>query len=279
MMNRTLRRELFGVGDMPPGGVLVATEVIHPLRGQVRCPAAALVAATVWRLGQQVRFGPLQVGSFRRDGGHQAGAVAHVTSYVRRDGVVVGLAAAAHPRTPDAVVAASEAVAEWTRVLRTRHVGLTPVGRLATPGAGAVAARPGADLVHGPLAPGVDFGDVFDRVAPASPVGAAAPGIALTGADVTFVLGDPDSPQTRKAAEAAYATGSMPYVVADVSGLRSQWIGAASRVGLAVSASADADLTSGVLRALSGLGPLRPAGASRSAGAYVAKAARHGCGL
>jgi 4-hydroxy-3-methylbut-2-enyl diphosphate reductase len=113
--NRTTTRQVMRTTEVSAGEVLVTTEIRHPTRGSLVCPAAALVAAFVAGEGRAVRFGPATAGE---DGD----AILFVTSYVGRDGVAVGLGAAAHAQDEAGVARAESAVAAWSESLRTRRI-------------------------------------------------------------------------------------------------------------------------------------------------------------
>jgi 4-hydroxy-3-methylbut-2-enyl diphosphate reductase len=78
----------------------------------------------------------------------------------------------------------------------------------------------------------------------------------VANSDVTLVLGDPVVEDTCSLVNAAIAQGGVVEQVADVGGLRPDWIGPAATVGLAVGTSARPGLVEEFIEVLSGLGPL-----------------------
>jgi 4-hydroxy-3-methylbut-2-enyl diphosphate reductase len=117
MMNRSVERRRFTVRGTAPG-VLVVGWFEHPTRGRVRCSAAPLVAASLRRLGYQVReeSGWIKAESSPADG------VLFTASYLDRTGRPVGFGVAAHTTDQSGICAAREAVEAWSAVWRTRRV-------------------------------------------------------------------------------------------------------------------------------------------------------------
>lgn len=123
-MNRTLRVERFPAGGIQPGEIVVATRIIHPERGMVSSPAAALLAAALGR-GEpdpgrrRVRLGPVAV-TAEASGANSAELV--MASYLDPTGRAVGLGAAAQAGDRTAVAACGDLVAEWAGLLRSRRL-------------------------------------------------------------------------------------------------------------------------------------------------------------
>jgi len=123
-MNRTLLVEHLQVTGIRPGEVVIATEIAHPRRGQVGCPAAPLLAATVTRgepgaSGRAVRLE--SVTATAGPAGHD-GAVLVMASYLDRAGQAAGFGAAAAAGDRAAVALCEELVAGWAGVLRSRRL-------------------------------------------------------------------------------------------------------------------------------------------------------------
>lgn len=114
-MNRSILRQTLRTERVACGEVLVARTVADAGRRQLPCPAAALVASEVARSGLAVHYGDATVTTCGQ-------AVLFVTSYVTRNGMAAGLAAAANSRDVDALAEAERAVSAWSTVLRTRRV-------------------------------------------------------------------------------------------------------------------------------------------------------------
>jgi len=72
--------------------------------------------------------------------------------------------------------------------------------------------------------------------------------------DVVLVIGSQNSSNSKRLAEVAERSGVPAYLIEDASGIRPQWLRAASRVGLTAGASAPPELVDEVVRMLSGLG-------------------------
>lgn len=114
-MRRTLERGHFPVSGVARGEVVVPSVFTHPIRGEVRCPAAPVAVPP----GTPVRHAPV------RPGGD---AVLHTVSYVDPSGAVVGLAVAAHRDDAHAQRLAETSVTAWAAVMRTRRVLLEATG-------------------------------------------------------------------------------------------------------------------------------------------------------
>lgn len=115
-MNRSVERRRFAIAGTEPGRLL-AGAFVHPRRGRVRCPAASLVVAGLRRAGHQVDE---HAGFLRpQDNGH---GVLFTASFLDRAGGPVGLAVAAHETDLAGMAAASEAVASWSALWRSRRV-------------------------------------------------------------------------------------------------------------------------------------------------------------
>jgi len=124
-MNRSTVREFVAPGSrVPPGEVLVPTEIGDAVRGPLPSPAAPLVGGTLRRKGTRVSFAP--VGPCL-DPGADGGAAVFVATCQRRDGSTAAVAAAASPADRVAVAAARSAVEEWAAVIATRRL-LTAAG-------------------------------------------------------------------------------------------------------------------------------------------------------
>jgi 4-hydroxy-3-methylbut-2-en-1-yl diphosphate reductase len=119
-MNRSTVREFVAPESrLPPGEVLVPTEVGDPVRGPLPSPAAPLVGGTLRRKGTRVSFAPAGP---CLDPGADGGAALFVATCQRRDGSTAAVAAAASPADRVAVAAARSAVEEWSAVIATRRL-------------------------------------------------------------------------------------------------------------------------------------------------------------
>lgn len=118
-MNRSVERRRFPVGGTVPGTVVVAP-FEHPERGQVRCSATPLVAASLRRLGHHVQE--------RRVGVGAANGTLFTASYLDAQGRAVGIAAAAHDSDAAGLIAARESVEAWSALWRTRRLLVADVG-------------------------------------------------------------------------------------------------------------------------------------------------------
>jgi 4-hydroxy-3-methylbut-2-enyl diphosphate reductase len=74
--------------------------------------------------------------------------------------------------------------------------------------------------------------------------------------ELTLVLGDPESADTRALTVTATAAGTRVEQLDDVGGLRPDWLGPAASVGVVVGLSARPELPDELVEVLSGLGPL-----------------------
>ncbi len=120
-MNRPAVREFVAPGtQVPPGEVLVPTEVGDPVRGPVPSPAAPLVGGSLLRKGRQVGYAP--VGHCVDPSDDEGGAVVFAATCLQRDGTTAAVAAAASPVDRVAVAAARTAVDEWSAVFGTRRL-------------------------------------------------------------------------------------------------------------------------------------------------------------
>jgi len=120
-MNRPAVREFVAPGtQVPPGELLVPTEVGDPVRGPVPCPAAPLVGGSLLRKGKQADFAP--VGHCVDPSDDEGGAVVFAATCLQRDGSTAAVAAAASPVDRVAVAAARAAVDEWSAVFATRRL-------------------------------------------------------------------------------------------------------------------------------------------------------------
>lgn len=165
-MNRMVARQLMRTSGISFGEVLVATEIKHPERGVVACPAAPLVAAAVAGGPGQSNAAAGSAVSVRLDPAEpvpDGDAILFVTSYVGGDGVALGLAAAAHAEDAAGVVAAQTAVAVWSAALRTRRV-LRAVGGPLCPGARRAVGIVAAARTSGPI---YVYGDLAGPADPA----------------------------------------------------------------------------------------------------------------
>jgi 4-hydroxy-3-methylbut-2-en-1-yl diphosphate reductase len=120
-MNRPAVREFVAPGtQVPPGEILVPTEVGDPVRGAVPSPAAPLVGGSLLRKAKQVGYAP--VGPCVDPSDDEGGAVVFVATCLQRDGTAAAVAAAASPVDRVAVAAARAAVDEWSAVFGTRRL-------------------------------------------------------------------------------------------------------------------------------------------------------------
>jgi 4-hydroxy-3-methylbut-2-enyl diphosphate reductase len=114
-VKRTLRVEKLPVGPSPAAGTAeVAIRFVHPERGPVSCPAAVLLGGGLRRAGLRVEYQ-----DWRPAGVAPGTGAARVVSFLARDGMTGGFAAAGGPEM-DAVVA--EVVDAWSEVLRSRRL-------------------------------------------------------------------------------------------------------------------------------------------------------------
>ena len=105
---------------MPPGEVLVATEVGDPSGGLLACPAAPLVGGTLRRKGIRVSYAPVpRCGDASPSG---EGATLFITSALQRDGTATAIGAGANGVDSIALAAARGAVEEWSAVVGTRRL-------------------------------------------------------------------------------------------------------------------------------------------------------------
>ena len=120
-MNRPAVREFVAPGtQVPPGEVLVPTEVGDPVRGPVPSPAAPLVGGSLLRKGRPVGYAP--VGHCVDPSDDEGGATVFVATCLQRDGSTAAVAAAASPVDRVAVATARAAVDEWSAVFGTRRL-------------------------------------------------------------------------------------------------------------------------------------------------------------
>jgi 4-hydroxy-3-methylbut-2-en-1-yl diphosphate reductase len=120
-MSRSIARQCLAPGTtVPPGEVLVATEVGDPSGGLLACPAAPLVGGTLRRRGVRVSYAPVP-----RCGDASPlddGATLFVTSALQRDGTATAIGAGANSMDAVALAAARAAVEEWSAVVGTRRL-------------------------------------------------------------------------------------------------------------------------------------------------------------
>jgi 4-hydroxy-3-methylbut-2-en-1-yl diphosphate reductase len=118
-MNRTLLFQVLPTGPtLARGRVAVLDRFVHAERGEVRCPAAAALAADLGeRLGRgaAVTRGEVVAGS---DGG----SVTVCVTYLDRDGHAIGLAAAVRTRDYEAIDIVQRTMRSWADTMRTRRV-------------------------------------------------------------------------------------------------------------------------------------------------------------
>jgi 4-hydroxy-3-methylbut-2-en-1-yl diphosphate reductase len=120
-MSRPAVREFVAPGtQVPPGEILVPTEVGDPVRGAVPSPGAPLVGGSLLRKAKQVGYAP--VGPCVDPSDDEGGAVVFVATCLQRDGTTAAVAAAASPVDRVAVAAARAAVDEWSAVFGTRRL-------------------------------------------------------------------------------------------------------------------------------------------------------------
>ncbi|MEV4315481.1 hypothetical protein [Actinocrispum sp. NPDC049592] len=122
-MNRSVERTSFPIRGTTSGQVIVAP-FVHPVRGPVHCPAAALIAASLRDHGLDVRRSTrsLTVGPGPADG------VLVNASYLDRGGQAVGFAVAVHLADEMAIAIANEVVHGWSDMWRTRRVMVAGTG-------------------------------------------------------------------------------------------------------------------------------------------------------
>ncbi len=120
-MSRSIARECLAPGTtVPPGEVLVATEIGDPSAGLLACPAAPLVGGTLRRRGIRVRYAPVpRCGDASPS---DSGATFFVTSALGRDGTATAIGAGASRSNGVALAAARAAVEEWAAVVGTRRL-------------------------------------------------------------------------------------------------------------------------------------------------------------
>jgi 4-hydroxy-3-methylbut-2-en-1-yl diphosphate reductase len=120
-MNRPAVREFVAPGtQVPPGELLIPTEVGDPVQGSVPCPSALLVGGSLLRKGKQVGYAP--VGHCVDPSDDEGGAAVFAATCLQRDGSTAAVAAAASPVDRVAVAAARAAVDEWSAVFGTRRL-------------------------------------------------------------------------------------------------------------------------------------------------------------
>ncbi|MEV1053816.1 hypothetical protein [Streptomyces sp. NPDC049887] len=120
-VNRTVRHDLLSFAAAGGVDLIVASELTHPSRGSVRCAAAHPVAQSLREAGWRVGVEPLAAGASGAEG-RPGNDPLSVVSYVGADGTARGIGVGASAGNPEAARAASAAVAEWSRLLRTRRV-------------------------------------------------------------------------------------------------------------------------------------------------------------
>jgi 4-hydroxy-3-methylbut-2-enyl diphosphate reductase len=120
-MSRSNARQCLAPGTtVPPGEVLVATEVGDPSGGLLACPAAPLVGGTLRRKGIRVSYAPVpRCGDASPSG---EGATLFITSALQRDGTATAIGAGANGVDSIALAAARGAVEEWSAVVGTRRL-------------------------------------------------------------------------------------------------------------------------------------------------------------
>ena len=118
-VNRTLLSQVLPTGPaLARGRVAVLDRFVHAERGEVRCPAAAALAADLGdRLGRgaAVTRGEIVEGS---DGG----SVTVCVTYLDRDGHAIGLAAAVRAHDYEAIDTVQQTMRGWAASMRTRRV-------------------------------------------------------------------------------------------------------------------------------------------------------------
>jgi 4-hydroxy-3-methylbut-2-en-1-yl diphosphate reductase len=120
-MNRVAVREFVAPGlSVPPGEVLIPTELGDPVYGALPCPAAPLVAGTLQRKGKRAEHGP--AGQCSDPSGDEGGPVLFAATCQLRDGTMAAVAAAASRADRVAVAEARSAVDEWAGVFGTRRL-------------------------------------------------------------------------------------------------------------------------------------------------------------
>ncbi|WP_018349761.1 hypothetical protein [Longispora albida] len=213
-MNRTKLEQWIPSDASPSSGeVLVATQIEHPVRGQMACPAADLVGASLRRHGLSVSYGAIVAGG---PGG--PGAEAGIVSYLDRDGSPSGLGAVPCPGDPHSRRLVAEVMNGWSAVLRTRRLILdtTPavctgqqevlrlVDEVAAPGtyvAGPSGTDPGTqdDLQRQGVVFGADPGDVPAGATLVIPASGIDPGSAERAARRGLRIVDGTCPWVRRA--------------------------------------------------------------------------------
>lgn len=120
-MSRATARQCLAPGTtVPPGEVLVATEVGDPSGGLLACPAAPLIGGTLRRRGIRLRYAPVpRCGDASPS---DDGAILFVTSALQRDGTATAIGAGASGVDSVALAAARAAVEEWSAVVGTRRL-------------------------------------------------------------------------------------------------------------------------------------------------------------
>jgi 4-hydroxy-3-methylbut-2-en-1-yl diphosphate reductase len=121
-MNRSAVQEFLSPGtSVPPGEVLVATQIGDPVRGPLPCPAAPLVGGMLRRKATRVGYAPVGhfADPFHDDDG---GAAVFVATCQQRDGRLAAVAAAASAADRFSAAAARSAVDEWSAVFGTRRL-------------------------------------------------------------------------------------------------------------------------------------------------------------
>ncbi|WP_194912868.1 hypothetical protein [Catenulispora rubra] len=125
-MHASVSVEVFSALEpLVPGEAVVAERFLHPRRGPVATPAAALLAADLRNRGVNARSSTLAGGTL--PGGPQGSAVVHAVTYLARDASAVGFAVAVDHRDTDVSATVREVVGAWTGVLRTRRLLLAAV--------------------------------------------------------------------------------------------------------------------------------------------------------
>jgi 4-hydroxy-3-methylbut-2-enyl diphosphate reductase len=118
-MNRTLLFQVLPTGPtLARGRVAVLDRFVHAERGQVRCPAAAALAAD---LGERLGRGA----AVTRDevvAGADGGSVTVCVSFLDRDGHAIGLAAAVRTCDYEAIDIVRQTMRSWAAAMRTRRV-------------------------------------------------------------------------------------------------------------------------------------------------------------
>jgi 4-hydroxy-3-methylbut-2-enyl diphosphate reductase len=148
-MKVTAPRQCVAPGtSVPPGEVMVATQIGDPALGPLPCPAAPLVAGSLARRGVTARCQAIP--RCAETGQAGPGTVLFVTSCLHPDGTATGIGAAAAAQDGRAVVAARAVVEEWSAVIAPRR--LTGTGAVWCEGA-AGALKQARRAVAGSAAP------------------------------------------------------------------------------------------------------------------------------